>query len=67
MTYNRTLHLILSRIYILRTLSYYQVRNYVLEDNTESYVDKVLKNAVSRKYIEKVGRLKRNHTILSHV
>lgn len=59
MTYNRTLHLILSRIYILRTLSYYQVRNYVLEDNTESYVDKVLKNAVSRKYIEKVGRLKK--------
>lgn len=60
MTYNRPLHLILSRIYILRTLSYYQVRNYVLEDNTESYVDKVLKTAVSKKYIEKIGRLKKD-------
>ena len=56
--YSTRLHLILSRIYRLRAVSYSQISKYILSGLSENYVDKIVKAAVADGYLIKNGRLK---------
>lgn len=56
--YSTRLHLILSRIYRMRAVSYLQISRYILSGLSENYIDKIIKMAVSDGYLNKNGRLK---------
>lgn len=53
-------HIILSKVYQLRVMTYPQIFTYIVKDSTENYCSKLVKNLVSNNYLEKTGTRKTN-------
>lgn len=62
MFYGEKIHLILSRIYQLRVLSYDEIFSFIFEpDNlADSYCTKIVKKAVAEGYLDKIGHYKQD-------
>lgn len=58
MLYGEKIHIILSKLYQLRVMSYNDIYSFIFgsEGLSESYCQKILKNIVKCNYVEKVGR-----------